>query len=268
MDLMEIMRNPLVQTGRSAHFVRLVLSEAANYGMPGNIITMLDDVASLLGLYDPIPTGQAGHLAGPLVQWRTHPGQPIYERIRDVEKLAFKQRSLIAFGGAKPGLMIGTAEIVIAMGNLIEGMSPPEYFELFTWASIDVLKTLTGDSAETILRDPAKKGWKIITDDDVLKPGGRLYNTYSEVATIIRREAIEALSKDPDNPREYLRPIAIAFLKNHRVVRKHALVNQDFDTVERLEGIMDNIKAMYPGIDEQLEKLEAGPIVEKADASS
>jgi hypothetical protein len=191
-DVVEILRSPLTQSGKTGNFLRLVLAEAANYGMPGKTIAMIDDVAAMLGFYDPVPSGQAAHLAGPLVNWRTHPDQPSFERIHEVEKLAFKQRALIAFGGYPPGQMVGTAEIVIAMGNIAQGTSPPEYYEVFTWASLDTLSIITGHSKEVILLDPNKRHWKLITDDDVLKPSGRLYQTYQEVCTNIRREAIAA----------------------------------------------------------------------------
>ncbi len=172
--------------------------------MSGDVIATLDDLAAMLGFYEPIPVGQAAHLAGPLVVWRTHPKQPTFERIDEVERLAYKQRALLAFGGGKPGQMVGSAEIVIACGNLVQGTSPPEYWDLFQWASLDVLSILTGNPPETILADPGKKAWRLIPDDEVLTPGGRLYPTYQIVSTTIRREAIAAMDKrgaiDGDRP--------------------------------------------------------------------
>ena len=118
MDVVEIMQSPLTQLGRTGPFLRLVLAEAAVYGMPAQVIATLDDVAAVLGFYDPLPVGQVAHLGGPLVQWRSSVQQPTFERITDVEALALKQRALIAFGGAPIDQMVGTAEIVCAMGNL------------------------------------------------------------------------------------------------------------------------------------------------------
>jgi hypothetical protein len=42
----------------------LVLAEAASYGMPPQVIATLDDVAAMLGLYEPLPANQAAHVAG------------------------------------------------------------------------------------------------------------------------------------------------------------------------------------------------------------
>ena len=248
MDIIEILKSPLVQSGNTGSFLRLVLAEAGNHGMPGQTIALLDDVASMLGFYDPIPPGQAAHLAGPLINWRSHPNQPSFERINDVERLVFKQRALIAFGGGKPGQMVGTSEIVCAMGNIIAGASPAEYYDLFTWASLDVLSIITGDTPEQILRDPGKKHWKLIPDHEVLRPGGRLYPTYQEVATSIRREAIANLAKSPDNPREYLRPVAAHFIESHRKVRAEAQAEGMTDVVKRLDDAMATIQGMFPNL--------------------
>ena len=43
------------------------------YGMPGSVVVVLDDVAAMLGLYEPLPQAAATHVAGPMVAWRTHP---------------------------------------------------------------------------------------------------------------------------------------------------------------------------------------------------
>ena len=162
MDLVSMINSPLAQAGRAGSFLRLVLAESAAYGMPGSVIVVLDDIAAMLGLYEALPEKAATHVAGPLVNWRTHPQQPSFERIHDVEKLAYKQRALVAFGGGPPGQMVGTAEIVIAMGNLVQGTSPPDYYEVFQWASLDVLQEITGHTAEQILADPGKKHWRKI----------------------------------------------------------------------------------------------------------
>ncbi len=131
--------------------------------------------------------------------------------------------------------MIGTAEIVIACGNILRGTSPPEYYQLFQWASIDVLKILTGDTAETILADPTKTGWKQIPDEDVLLPVGRLHKTYQTIATTIRREAIAPMDKSPDNPRELLRPIAVVFLKSHVKTRTRLKADGETEIVARID---------------------------------
>jgi hypothetical protein len=242
------MQNPLAQSGRSGNFLRLVLAEAGAYGMPGDVIAMLDDVAAMLGFYKPISQGQAAHLAGPLVNWRTHPNQPTFERIHDVEKLAFSQRALIAFGGGKPGQMVGTAEIVIAMGNLVQGTNPPEYYDVFQWASLDVLKTLTGDSEETILANPGKRHWKKIANDEVLKPSGPLYSTYQTIATSIRREAIAAMDQQANHPRNLLRPIAARFIEAHTQVRREAEAEGLSHVVQQLDEAVVTIRGMFPDL--------------------
>jgi hypothetical protein len=267
MNLTELMLNPLAQSGRSGHFLRLVLAEAGAYGMPGDVIATLDDVASMLGFYDPVPQGQAAHLAGPLVNWRTHPAQPSFERIHDVEKLAFKQRALIAFGGGKPGQMVGTAEIVIAMGNILQGTSPPEYYEVFQWASLDVLSTIMGHTPEQILADPSKQHWTLIPDDTVIKPSGRLYAIYQTIATSIRREAIAAMDKQPHHPRAFLRPLAEHFIRSHAKVRAEAEANGLTDLVARLDEAIGTIRGMFPDL--QIEGDTSPRInIERAAASS
>jgi hypothetical protein len=268
MDLIKLLGNPLTQSSRSSHFLRLVLSEAGNYGMPGDVIAALDDIAAMLGFYDPIPKGQAAHLAGPLINWRTNPKQPSFERIHDVEKLAYSQRALIAFGGGRPGQMVGTAEIVCAMGNLVQGTSPPEYYDVFQWASLDVLKTLTGDDEETILADPGKKSWKKIADDDVLKPGGRLYPTYQTIATTIRREAIAAMENKANHPRQYLRPLAVRFLESHTKVSREAEAEGLTDIVERLDEAVATIRIMFPDLKDFDTELAACKSTERVEASS
>jgi hypothetical protein len=157
MDLVAMLNSPLARTGRAGQFLRLVLAEAGSYGMPGSVIVVLDDLASMLGLYQPIPEAAATHVSGPMVAWRTNPQQPSFQRIDDVERLAYKERALIAFGGGPPGEMVGRAEIVIAMGNIAQGTSPPGYYAIFQWASLHVIQQLTGDSPEKILADPSKR---------------------------------------------------------------------------------------------------------------
>lgn len=247
-DVARFLRSPLIQSGSRGDFVRLVLSEAAKFGMPGKTIALLDDTAAMLGYYKPLLPNQSAHVSGPLVLWRTHPDQPSFERVHEVEKLVFSQRALLAFGGGKPGHLCGTAEILVAMGNIIADTHPPEYYEVFQWASLDVLPIITGHSVEQILSDPKKKGWKVIPDDDVLKPGGRLHATYVEIATTIRREAIKAVEKDPDASRRYLRPVGAMFIENHTKVRAEAVAEGLTGVVERLDEAMATIQAMFPNL--------------------
>jgi hypothetical protein len=248
MDIAEIMLSPLTQSGRAGNFLRLVLAECANFGMPGSTIATLDDIAAMLGMYNPIPLGQAAHLAGPLINWRTHPSQPSFERIHDIEKLVFKQRALISFGGGRPGQMVGTSEIVCALGNIIQGECPSEYWEVFQWASLDVLSILTGVTPEEALKDPSKKGWKLILDDEVLKPGGRLYQSYQEIATSIRREAIAYMNNSPDHPRAYLRPLAKRFLESNAELRASAAAEGDTRVLSYIEESDRTIRKMFPDL--------------------
>lgn len=249
-DLARLLTSPLVESGRPGNFLRLVLAEAGAYGMPGHIIAMLDDTAALLGLYAPLPKGPSEYLSGPFIQWRTHPNQPTFERIADVEALAYKQRAIIAFGGGRPGETVGTAEICIAMGNILRDTSPPAYYDVFTWAGIDVLRILTGDSTAEILADPGKKGWREIADDDVLKPGGRFYTTYVEIATTIRRDAIKNLSAD-SNPRAHMLPFARQFLEANKKVRAEAIENGNLDLLAFLDKSDLTIRTMFPSLAEE-----------------
>src|ERR1700692_3606137 len=100
MNMIDIINNPLAQPGEPGQFLRLVLAQAGGYGMPGSVIAMLDDIAAMLGFYKPLPEGPSGHLAGPLVVWRSHPNQPTMESIEEMLRLAYQQRALTAFGGA------------------------------------------------------------------------------------------------------------------------------------------------------------------------
>lgn len=246
MDVLEIMRNPLVQEGRSGPFLRLVLAEAVRYGMPPQAIATLDDVAAMLGFYDPLPAGAAAQLAGPLGVWRTHPDQPIIERIAEVEGLAYKQRCLVAFGGARPDHMVGTAEIVCAMGNLHkESGIPKPYREIFEWATVDVLSMLTGDTPEEVRK--AKK-YPYVSDDEVLKPGGRLHSTYQEIATSLRRTVIAAMENAPDNPREYLRPLAAHFVRSHHRHLAEAEGHGDTELVDKIRDTIATIEGMFPDL--------------------
>jgi hypothetical protein len=82
--------------------------------------------------------------------------------------------------------MVGTAEIVAAMYNTVTRFTPPEFIDAFRGAAIDVLAVLQGITPEEVLRDPTKKGWTIIEDDELLKPSGRLYSTYLTITTTPR----------------------------------------------------------------------------------
>jgi hypothetical protein len=267
MNVYDLMLNPLATTGRSSNFLRLILAEAGSYGMPGDVIAVLDDVAAMLGYYDPVPRGQAAHLAGPLVNWRTHPRQPTIDSFVDVEKLAFKQRALIAFGGGKPGQMVGTAEIVCAMGNIIAGTAPPEYYEIYQWASLDVLSTLLGEKPEELLKDPSKQGWKLIADDEVVTPGGRLYQIYQTICTSIRREAIAVMEKRPNHPREYLRPLAAKLLEENTKLIAEADVSGMQELVPRIEESSATIRRMFPELGDAQEELSELEDAERATAS-
>jgi hypothetical protein len=249
-DLSRLLTNPLVESGRPGNFLRLVLSEAAGWGMPGSVVMILDDLAALLGLYSPLPKGPAEYVAGPFTMWRTSPAQPSFERISEVEALATRQRSLIAFGGGRPGETVGTAEICIAMGNILANTSPPLYYEVFQWASLDVLQILTGDSVEKILSDPGKKGWRDIPDNEVLKPGGRLYQVYTEIATCIRRDAIKNLKADA-NPRIHMLPFARQFLEANKQVRAKAIEDGNVELLSFLDKSDTTIRIMFPTLAEE-----------------
>jgi hypothetical protein len=250
MDIAKILRSPLMESGRPGNFLRLCLAETANYGVPGHILATLDDLAAMLGLYDPLPKGPAEHLASPFTMWRTHPSQPTMERVHDVEKLAYAQRATIAFGGGRSGETVGTGEILIACGNILKGESPPEYFDVFTWAALDCLRIITGETTEKILSDPGKRGWTIIPDKEVLIPGGRLYQTYQTIATSIRRDAIAALSKD-SNPRARLLPFARQFLEANARVRATAIEDGNADLLAFLDKSDLTIRTMFPTLAEE-----------------
>ena len=55
-NIAEMMNNPLMQRAQSTtslqgSFLRLVLAEAMNYGLPPQVVATLDDVAAMLGCY-------------------------------------------------------------------------------------------------------------------------------------------------------------------------------------------------------------------------
>jgi hypothetical protein len=258
-DFVSLLQNPLLTSATNSRgpYLRLVLAEAANYGMPPQVVACLDDLASMLGFYDPMPANAAAHLAGPLIQWHT-PG-PVLDRIVEVEALAMKQRALIAFGGIAPGHMVGTAELVCAMGNFEKDQLPSQamqrYFELFQWASTDVWATLLEKPREVVRREFK---YPLIIDEEVLKPGGRLHPTYVELATEIRRSAITALENHPHHPRNYLKPLAQAFLSNHERMLKAACDHNLTSTVRQLQETIDVVRRMYPDLVETTEQPGTG----------
>ncbi len=256
-DLLHILQSPLIQKGPGP-FLRLVLAEAGRYGMPQQVIATLDDVAAMIGFYDPLPKGQAAHLGGPVVTWRTDPRQPTMERVHDVERLALKQRALIAFGGAPADHQVGTAEIVVALGNGHKANVPPEFFDVFTWASVDVLATLQQRSPQSVREE---KKWPEIPDADVLKPGGRLHATYVTIATEIRRQVIASIKDSPDNPREQLLALAVFFLKSHELEQARAIKNGRADTAQEIQQVINNIRTMFPDIDKLADTLLDQPLM-------
>ena len=231
LDVQKILTSPLTQTGRSGPFLRLVLAEAAGYGMPANVIAALDDIGAMLGFYAPLPAGQSAHLAGPLPHWRTDRRQPSFEQVNDVAALAIKQRALIAFGGLPADVRVGTAEIVTAMGNTHMDTMPPQWRELFQWASVDVLATIMQQSPEQVRKD---KGWPLVRDADVLKPDGRLHAAYAECANTIRRQAIAS------------RPLAAHYLSSHRQAQQRVKAAGNTQEADRLGQTISEILSMYP----------------------
>ncbi len=242
-SLARLLESPLVQSGTTGNFVRALLAEAGRCGMPLHTIALLADLAAMLGIGEPLPDTTMRALAGPVSMWRSHPDQPTHDNIVEVLELASHQRALLAFGGGPPGHMVGTAEIVVAMGNTAKGLNPEEFFEVFTWAAVDVLRQLTGDTADEIR---AGKSWKLISDDDVLRPSGRLYETYQTTATTIRREAIKQ-SRRPT--RDFLRPVAAEFRDKHRVNRELALSAGELEIAKATSLAIDRIEAMFPGLE-------------------
>jgi hypothetical protein len=177
--------------------VRLILLEAARFGMPPNLIALLDEIGAMLGFHPALPSNQLGYLAGPLAVWRTDPRMPTMERTPELEGLAQKQRVDVIFGQAGTA-MVGPAEVVVAMGNLIDGTVPDAYRDLFHWAGARTMSELDGVGHQQWCAD---NQWPFVSDDDVLKPAGRLYGTYVEVAQNIRRMAASAIQPD-HHPRQ------------------------------------------------------------------
>lgn len=259
----DLIRSPIFKGGnyRTGPFLRLVLAEAASYGMPPQVVATLDDVAAMIGLYDPVAHSQAMHMSGPLSVWRTSPDQPHESHVNDVAALALKQRFLIGFGHEQNGHMVGTAEIVYALGNTHRDMMPLEYYEIFQWAATDVQVKLSNLTAEQIRKE---KGWKLIADDEILLPNGRLNPTYLQIANYIRRAAIAASSNSPNSPRNMLRPFADNMIKtNLEMVKELKAEGGKEHLVKAIEQSNQSIAGMYP--DMAVNRL---PIAEKADGSN
>lgn len=191
--------------------VRLILLEASRFGMPPSLIAMLDELGAMLGFHPSLPSNQLGYLAGPLSVWRTDPRMPTMERTPELEALAMKQRADVIYGQAEPATaMIGPAEIVVAMGNLIDGTMPDAYRDLFDWAASRTMSELDGMKPEQWCADHK---WQFIANDEVLTPAGRLYGTYVEVAQNIRRTATSGVKLDR-HPRLLTTRLGEALLKH------------------------------------------------------
>lgn len=247
-DLETIVRNPLFVQVNAGVFLRLCLAEAVSYGMPNRICALLDDVAAMLGLYEPLPGNQSGLIAGPLIQWRTHPHQPTYESVNDINAIALKQRCLIAFGGGPELHRVGTAEIIVAFGNLYldTEMLPEAYREIFYWAATQLHVELGSGTAEQLRTE---KGWPEISDDEVLLPTGRLHATYTEIATDLRRQAIAAMKGDPLSPRSALRGFGETMLRAIQRQQAAAMADGAMDVATALQKGIDNIRAMFPDLE-------------------
>jgi hypothetical protein len=249
MDIANMLRNPLSLSATQSDFFQLVLAECARFGVPGPALAMFRDLHAMLGHSAPLGHNQIAALAGPLVAWRTDPTQRHFERVHDVERLAYNQRALIAFGGGKPGEMVGRAEISHALGNMLLDRSPPEYLEVFQWASVDTLADIERVSKERVVKDREKDGWKLIPDEDVIQPGGRLYAAYQDICTSIRREAISGLEREPTgHPRAILRPFAAKALVEHTTVRESFAAKGETELVAHIDQQIGQLRQMFPDL--------------------
>jgi hypothetical protein len=245
-NVVELLNSPLA-TGRSGPFLRLVLAECGIYGMPTKVIAMLDDIGAMLGFYEPLAANQSAALSGPFSAWKTDRRQATIERLPEVEALATKQRALIAFGGARPGHHVGTAEIVVGMGNRHQKDCPEPFWEVFQWAAVDVMSQVRHLRPEEIRKE---HGWdSVITDDDVIKPNGRLYGTYIEVVACLRQAAIGWQRDDPRAPRAMLKPLAQHFLNLNTAHLAEARLEPAAQwLVKYIENSIATIKDMYPDL--------------------
>ena len=176
--------------------------------------------------------------------------------------------SLIAFGGGPPGQMVGTAEIVIAMGNIVQGTSPPEYYDIFQWASLKVIEELTGDKAEKVLKDPGKKHWKLIPDAEVR---GTWWSALSDLsdhlhldpARVDRRHGRDT----PTIPRTLLQPFAKLFLYGNAKARDEAELSGEDRVVEMIDESTRTILAMFPDLADVIDAPPRLEAVEQDEAS-
>jgi hypothetical protein len=243
------MESPLTRTGQTGSFLRLVLAQAMGYGMPPRIVAGLDDIAAMLGFYEPLSAGQSAYVAGPLIVWQTDRRQATIEHVADIQRLAMKQRCLIAFGGAPADHMVGTAEIVTAMANTHRANMPEVWRQIWAWAATAVLSELHGCSQAQIRE---AHGWPHVFDDEVLRPTGRYYPTYMELVTWIRRNAISGLKGDPEtDPRTRLRPLALFFLHHYQEVLQEAETSTDAEAPQAtlaIKDLINTVRAMFPDI--------------------
>jgi hypothetical protein len=223
--------------------VRLILLEASRFGMPANLIALLDEIGAMLGFHPALPSNQLGYLAGPLSVWRTDPRMPTMERTPELEALAMKQRADVIFGQAGPA-MIGPAEIVVAMGNLIDGTMPDAYRDLFHWAAARTMSELDGQTAEQWCADHK---WPFVGNDDVLAPAGRLYGTYVEVAQSIRRQSAGAIQPDR-HPRQAVLKVGEAL---HRLSTHEADAAAAAGDTARAAALREHAEWVQRYLDEQ-----------------
>jgi hypothetical protein len=237
-----------------------VLAQAMGYGMPPRVVAELDDIAAMLGFYEPLSAGQSAYVAGPLIVWRTDRSQAMLEHISELERLAMKQRCLIAFGGAPADHMIGTAEIVCAMANTHRENMTDAYREVWAWAATDALSELHGRPPEQIR---AAHGWPAVFDEEVLRPTGRCYPTYMELVTWIRRNAISGLKGDPDaDPRTRLRPLALFFLQHYENELQEAETSTLAEAPQAataFKTLIKTVRTMFPDISsDEIKNFELG----------
>ena len=108
-----------------------------------------------------------------------------------------------------------------------------------------------------MLADKEKQGWKPVADDEVIKPTGRLYPTYQEICTQIRREVIASMEKDPiKHPRRMLRPWAAQFIESHARVREEAVRENVTAVIDAIDQQVTSIRKFFPDLgsfDQELE---------------
>jgi hypothetical protein len=223
--------------------VRLILLEASRFGMPPNLIALLDEIGAMLGFHPALPSNQLGYLAGPLAVWRTDPRMPTMERSPELEGLAQKQRADVIFGQAGTA-MVGPAEIVVAMGNLIDGTMPDAYRDLFHWAGARTMSELDGIGHQQWCTE---NKWPFVGDDDVLKPAGRLYGTYVEVAQSIRRMAASAVHPE-HHPRQVGLSLGAAL---HRLITGLQAEAEAAGLTDRADRLREHAELVRDYIDQQ-----------------